>query len=189
MAAAKMSSLRSLPPPDMLSIADSSPDGRFLIAQGTANLWLIENRQGATPVRFMKVEERQRQASFSPDGKWVVYVSHKTGRPEVVVTPFPSADREIKISVQGGYHPRWRADDEIVFLSPDSAMMSARVRRRADLERDPPERLFSTSLPSGSNRPYDVTSDGKRFLMPVPTSGAFRETLHLVTNWTARLPQ
>ena len=74
----------------------------------------------------MKVEERQRQASFSPDGRWVVYVSQKrpTGS---FVTPFPSADREYKISVQGGYHPRWRAEDEIVFLSPDREMMSARV--------------------------------------------------------------
>ena len=118
-----------------------------------------------------------------------MYVSNRTGRPEVFVTPFPSADREYNISVQGGHHPRWRADDEIVFLSPDSAMMSVRVRRRAVLQHDPPVRLFPTSLPLRNQRPYDVTRDGKRFLMPVPTAGAFRETLHLVTNWTARLPQ
>jgi len=70
-------------------------------------------------------------------------------------------------------------------------MTSVRVSERVGLVPDVPVRLFPTSLAimSRSNRPYDVTSDGKRFLMPVPTSGAFRETLHLVTNWTARLPQ
>jgi hypothetical protein len=39
-----------------------------------------------------------------------------------------------------------------------------------------------------NNRSYDVSRDGKQFLVPVPTAGAFRDALHLVTNWTARLP-
>jgi serine/threonine protein kinase/Tol biopolymer transport system component len=178
-------------PQGSLTAADYSPDGLFLIAQGRGRLWLIENRPGATPKPFMKLEDGQWQASFSPDGKWVVYVSdkNKTAQFEVFATPFPSADREVKISVQGGYHPRWRADNEIVFLSPDSAMMSVRVRRGADLKPDPPVPLFPTSLSLRNNRGYDVTRDGLRFMIPVPAAGASRDALRLVTNWTARLPQ
>ena len=125
--------------------ADSSPDRRLLIAQGPANLWLIENRQPATPAVYEG--RRPATAAIVLAGRQVGCLCVEQNRRSGSIRDSLSLRRSrIQISVQGGYHPRWRAEDEIVFLSPDAAMMSVRVRRRADLVQDPPERLFPTPL-------------------------------------------
>ena len=47
---------------------------------------------------------------FSPDGKWLAYVSDETGRSEVYVQAFPGPGPKIPISVGGGAEPMWSPD-------------------------------------------------------------------------------
>ena len=107
--------------------------------------------------------------AFSPDGRWIAYQSNASGRNEIYVRPFPAREGFVTISREGGWSPRWRGDGkEIFFLSLDGTMMSASVETTGnDLKAAVPQPLFPTLLRPGHGHPYDVSSDGQRFLISV----------------------
>ena len=74
-------------------------------------------------------QARARFPQFSPDGRWIVYVSPESGRTEVYVAPFPGPGSSVQISTAGGFNPRWRADGrEILYQSiTDNKLMAAAV--------------------------------------------------------------
>ena len=111
------------------------------------------------------------EGQFSPDGKWVAFVSSDSGRPEVFVQSFPDARGRTQISTGGGTQVRWSADGkEIFYLAPDGKLMAASVALGgATPEVKLPVALFQTYLATGTNvvgnKPqYAVSRDG-RFLL------------------------
>ena len=111
------------------------------------------------------------EGQFSPDGKWVAFVSTDSGRPEVFVQSFPDARGRTQISTGGGTQVRWSADGrEIFYLAPDGKLMAASVALGgATPEVKLPVALFQTYLATGTNvvgnKPqYAVSRDG-RFLL------------------------
>ena len=171
---------------------DWSPDGKFVISSGTGDLWLHTLDTKTPPKPFLATQYEEVAPVFSPDGRFIAYSSDQTGRQEVYVRPFATKEPEYKVSLHGGWHPRWRSDNEITFLALDGTMMSARVLPGNDFHAIEPQPLFPTGLPLAfirqNRKLYDVTKDGKRFLLPV-----VRETrvdpITVVTNWPARLRQ
>jgi hypothetical protein len=103
---------------------------------------------------------------------------------EVYAVPFPSAENRIQISNQGGAQPRWRADGrELFYLSPDGTMMSVDLTSGPTLRPGIPKPLFRTGLRvDASIDQYAVTSDGQRFLMPVPIDQS-ATPISIILNW------
>ena len=172
---------------------DSSPDGKFLIFVGSADwvdgeLFVQALTENAKPSVFFQSRFAEFNPAFSPDGRFVTYSSNATGRTEIYVRRFPTADGEQMISRDGGSSPRWRSDKEIVFLSPNAEMMSAPVSLGATFRSETPRPLFRTGLVlDRQNRPYDVTRDGRRFLVRIPDATTGAGPMTVLTNWTARL--
>ena len=170
---------------------DSSPDGKFLIfvgGAGVGELFVQALTENAKPSVFFPSRFAEWNPAFSPDGRFVTYSSNATGRFEIYVRRFPDAGGEQRISRDGGSSPRWRSDKEIVFLSPDADMMSAPVFLGATFRSETPRPLFRTGLVlNRQNRPYDVTRDGRRFLLRIPNATMDAGSMTVLTNWTARL--
>ena len=71
---------------------------------------------------------------FSPDGRWVAYVSDENGRPEVYVQSFPTSGGKWLISTQGGTEPLWRADGkELFYIAGDRKLMPGGGEDRDDV--------------------------------------------------------
>jgi len=173
---------------------DWSPDGRFLLYDSVANsMWALPLEGDRTPFRYPPAQSNGPRVShghFSPDGKWVAYVSDETDRPEVFVQEFPAKDQKFQVSIMGGNEPRWRHDGrELYFVAPDGRMMTVDVERTPAFRLGVPKPLFQTrlnELPPPA-RSYGVSADGKRFLMNVPvTSDAF-PPITVILNWQAAL--
>jgi eukaryotic-like serine/threonine-protein kinase len=119
----------------------------------------------------------------------------------VYVQPFPSADNELRISTAGGAEPRWRGDGkELFYMTPDGKLTAVAVTAspgpRPSLRAGAPVTLFDTHLPplNLNNFNYDVTADGKRFLIttnPLAASSAAPSTppLTVRVNWNAAPPK
>ena len=112
--------------------------------------------------------------------------------------PFPNAaGGKWTISKGGGLSPRWRGDGkELYYISPDAKMMAVEVNTNPVFKAGIPKALFQTAILETSGAPsrgifrYDVTADGKKFLinsMPRETSGQAADPITLVLNWTALL--
>jgi hypothetical protein len=100
--------------------------------------------------------------AFSPDGRWLAYVSNKTGTNEVYVRPFPGPGGERRISTDGGSYPIW-SRGELYFLGADRRIMVAAYITTGDAFVPGKPRVWSEKrlldMPYGT---YDLSPDGKR---------------------------
>ena len=127
------------------------------------------------------------QGQFSPDGRWIAYVSDESGAPEVYVQSFPALAEKRQVSISGGTQPRWRRDGrELFYLAPDRKLMAVTVKagaKGAGMYAEVPRTLFETALDSAALRQtYSVAADGQRFLLNSPVDTA-APPMTIVLNW------
>jgi eukaryotic-like serine/threonine-protein kinase len=176
------------------SPTDWSPTGHIIYSENNpktgSDLWLLD-LVARKPVHYLTPASDQMHGSFSPDGRFVAYSSNEDGRFEVYVQTFPLSDQKWKVSVSGGFEPHWRADGrELFFLSEDLMLMSASTTTVPTFQPGTPERLFQTQVPEGVSpfrTRYQVSKDGKRFLVYTQTNRNARPAITTVLNWTAAL--
>jgi serine/threonine protein kinase len=173
---------------------DWSPDGQHLIFQQVKDdtsgmdLWVLPIAERGEPFVYLQTEFAEYSGRFSPDGRWVAYVSNEVGHQEVYVRSFPVSGGKWQVSTSGGGQPRWRADGkELFYISAAGKLMAVDVKSMADsLEFGVPKPLFdvrTTPMPVGFN--YDVSRDGQRFLVNVGIDETPPSPLIVVTNWLA----
>jgi serine/threonine protein kinase len=189
-----------------------SRDGRFMLlstlprggpTSADQDLWVLP-LGGATSgeadrkaVILLQTEFAERGARFSPDNRWFSYTSNKSGKDEAYVRAFdpafvpgsgnPSPGGEFIVSKGGGISPHWRGDSREIFdLAPDGTVMSVDVTASPEFKAGVPKPLFKG--PPGVTF-WDVSNDGKRFLMPVAggTVSGTPAPYKVVLNWTSTL--
>ena len=178
-----------------------SPDGRFIVyvefdPKSKGDIWVLPaegSKADRKPVLFLKTEFNEVFGQLSPDGHWMAFTSDQSGRPEVYVRPFPRGDGEWTISTAGGRQPRWRGDGrELFFEAANGKMMAVPITAgfgaKPSFEPGAPAALFDAHIvPAGNRFQYDVTADGKRFLIDTLSGGGVTSAppLTVVTNWLA----
>ena len=90
-------------------------------------------------------------ATFSPDGKWIAYVSDENQQPQVYIRSFPDGDVKTQISTSGGAQPQWRRDGrELFYIAPDNALMSVAIQTASGrIGASAPRMLFITDIDQG----------------------------------------
>jgi Tol biopolymer transport system component len=177
-----------LPPGPVRAPTDWSFDGRYILfaqedPKTRTDLWVLE-MPDRKPLPYLQTEFVERSGRFSPDGRWVAYVSNESGRDEVYVRPFPARNGKWQISIDGGGGPRWRGDGkELFYVGANSAFMSVMVKATPQFDPGPPRALFTA--PIRNDEAYSVSSDGQRFLLnpaaPDPTASA--PPITVIINW------
>jgi len=142
---------------------------------------------GRKPQPFLQTPSNESGAIFSPDGRWLAYVSDETGRDEVYVRPFPGPGGKWQISTDGGTEPVWARSGRELFYRNSDKMMAATVATKPAFAAAKPKLLFEGQYETASYRflpNYDVSSDGQRFLM-IKTSeqGSASTQINIVLNW------
>jgi len=130
------------------------------------------------------------EPQVSPDGRWLAYNSRESGRSEVYVEPYRRTGERVRVSVDGGGQPKWRADGrELFFSSLEGKLLSVAFRGSDDRpEVDLPQELFAIGGFEGPDYDdYAPTADGQRFLVKVSSSPAERTRMVVITNWPSLL--
>jgi Tol biopolymer transport system component len=190
---------------DIVEASDWSRDGKYLLVKpgdlrtAPGDIWVMPLADPRAQFPLVASRFAEYHARFSPDGRWVAYVSNESGREEVYVSAFspPSpgqpaggGTRDVRrpgrwqISTAGGVLPRWKADGtELYYLAPDRRLMAARVDGRgSSMVVERVDALFQAD-PKPVGWRYDVFPDGQRFL--VDTIGAGQDApLVVVLNWS-----
>jgi Tol biopolymer transport system component len=180
---------------------DWSRDGRFLLyaevnPKTKSDLWVLpmppeKANEARKPGVYVASEFNESQGRFSPDGHWIAYVSDESGKAEVYIQPFPptAGAGKLTISNGGGSMPRWRRDGkELFYLGGNSrTLMAADVTYMPSLKIGVSKPVFETPFPQLSG--WDVTADGKKFLLSMPAAlqNTPQPPLTVVLNWTALL--
>jgi len=122
--------------------------------------------------------------SMSLDGRWVAYTEFVQERLEVFIRSFPDGGAVHRVSIDGGFAPRWLGNGEI-FFAAGSDLMAAEFREHTDGTAEIGLPLQVGTLPPTlpGTTPFDVAPDGTRFLTIRAKSGASGSSLRLVDNW------
>ena len=166
-----------------------APDGTLAYTERRATTGrdiLLLSLRDHTQRALLTSSADESSPKFSPDGRWLAYVSNETGSFEVYVRPSSASGRGRPVSVEGGSEPVWAPNGRELFYREGTRMMAVTID--AGGQAQPPRVLFDGDFARGTidAANYDVMPDG-RFVMiqrPSPTSGP---TLHVLINWLAAL--
>jgi serine/threonine-protein kinase len=171
-----------------------SPDGRSVVYvctnAETGNDIYERPLDGSAPARAVRGSKaNELGASFSPDGKWIVYQSDETGRPEIYVEPYPGPGERVQLTADGAQTPRWARNGEI-FFRRDDGLWVLTPRAGSTTEFEQPKLLFRFSFALGINEDlavYDVTADGQRVIASRTPDVLRPRQIEIVTEWVATL--
>jgi eukaryotic-like serine/threonine-protein kinase len=184
-------------------VTDWSRDGRYLLymqVSRNSDVWALADPLSSSPKPFpvADTDSNEGQGRLSPDGHWIAYTSDESGRFEIYVRPFPPGEGHAGgglISSKGGMQPRWRADGkELFYIALDHKLMAVDIKGEPAFQYGTAHPLFTTpesvATPFFSTFnavPYDVASDGRRFLVQLPAVPVESEQATVVLNWEALL--
>ncbi len=129
---------------------DWSRDGRYLLysvndPKTKLDLWYMPMAEGERkPVRFLATEFFEAQGRFSPDGRFVAYMSNENGVLDVYVRSFPDPTGKWQVSKGGGTEPRWRRDGKELFYISGNRVMAVDISDSPAFHSGPPKALFET---------------------------------------------
>ena len=171
-----------------------SRDGKYLAFDNSdpsganrTDVYVLPLTGERKPIAFQATTAVEQFGEFSPDSKWIAFASNEAGRPEIYASPFPGGSVKYQVSQGGGSYPRWRRDGkEVYYVAPDLFLTAVEVNStdRA-FTAGAPKKLFRIG-PNRSAYSFDVTPDGKRFLVN-QFAGESIQPLSLYINWTQEL--
>ncbi|MCM2315982.1 MAG: serine/threonine-protein kinase [Thermoanaerobaculia bacterium] len=171
-----------------------SPDGKSVVyvctIAETGNDIYERPLDGSAPPRAIRASKaNELSASFSPDGKWLVYQSDETGRPEIYLEPYPGPGERVQLTADGAQNPRWARNGEIFFRRDDGLWVLA-PRAGSTTEFETPKLLFRFPFALGVNEDlavYDVTADGQRVIASRIPDVLRPRQIEIVTDWLRTL--
>jgi eukaryotic-like serine/threonine-protein kinase len=169
---------------------DWSRDGKFIAyhnigGKAQFQMWLLPFSGDRKPIPFHQSSFREGYPAFSPDMRWVAFLSDESAAPQVYVAPSFGSSRKWQVSSGGGValmRPRWRGDGkELFYVGADHQVMSVPIQSEAGgLDPGSPVALFPIETANGLG--YDVQADGQRFLVCSGT-GMGSKPITVLLNW------
>jgi serine/threonine-protein kinase len=188
-----------------LFLPSISPDGKLVVAMQqrpqTGNDLVVlrldakSGPDGLKPEPLVATTFSELHPEISPDGRWLAYTSDDSGMRQVFVQPFPDVSGgRWQVSTTGGTLPVWSpAGGELFYVTPKGELMAVPVESGSSFKMRNAVKLFdwpTVGVP-GPGRTYDVSHDGKRFLMLKESTPDSRPgstaTIRLVLNWVEEL--
>jgi eukaryotic-like serine/threonine-protein kinase len=171
---------------------DVSRDGRFLLYQFGAvprygEIWALPLFGDRKPFPVIRSAFETRNAMFSPDGKFVSYISNESGVPQLYITTFPEAGAKWQVSTNDATHAVWRPDGKELYYRSSREMIAVEIHQAGNaVELGRSKVLFPLEPPIElNNGNFDLAPDGSRFILPLSRSSDSSRPMVLITKWRA----
>jgi eukaryotic-like serine/threonine-protein kinase len=164
---------------------------------GTLSIEGDRSRKPLLSERYIEADPK-----ISPDGRWMAYTSNESGQNEIYVRAFPEVNKDKwQVSTNGGHCPLWLPDGRQLFYRSGDATMTVKIETEPTFRPGKPEILFRGAYFSYHAigiefTPWDISNDGKRFVMAKPyqpadgkSAQAGPRKINIVLNWFEELKQ
>ena len=176
-----------------------TPDGKKLIMNRVGggregSIFTLDLNQPKEPRALFSTGLFSYSGNLSPDGRFITYGSNETGTLETFVSTFPKQEGKWQVSSASGLNPLWSPDgSELYYISSLAKMMAVSISPDSVFSSGAPRELFDVSqmfFPSTPLANYDISPDGKRFVMVRNTrERTSTQACNVILNWTDELRQ
>jgi Tol biopolymer transport system component len=147
----------------------------FLTLKGEKDygLALFDMNTSKVTQRFDAAGSAQYSGELSKDGKWIAFASDESGRPELWIQSVKQQSVRVQLTTQGGAHPQWSPDGARLYYDLGGRIYSIGVTLNDQAPRangEPVGLPITGFQQTGLRRQYDLTPDGKGFVMLFPAS-------------------
>lgn len=177
--------------PQVSYLLDWSPDGKHILFGSFVNRHgrdvFSYSLEDGRVFPYLQTEFDEGECQFAPNGTWVAYYSSDARQRDVYISPFPEASTRIRVSNAGGTSPRWRGDgQEIYYRNPEGKIVAVPVMWESKSPRLGQPRVVLQTNAARDFFAFDVSSDGKRFLVNslLETNA---NTIQVILNWPTLL--
>ena len=170
-----------------------SSDGKYLLysrheTRTGSDIWYLKRKEqgsGFDPRPLLQGPFNELKPRLSPDDRYFVYHSDESGRPEIYVQRFPDGGGKSQVSNNGGLQPYWSKNGNELFYVEDDTLITIKVSTGERFSASSSQRLFRHPGLRGSERTYDVSADGQRFVVieDVEDENAKSPAIHIIQNW------
>ncbi|HKJ81763.1 MAG TPA: protein kinase [Ignavibacteriaceae bacterium] len=173
---------------------DWSSDGKYILAAVDAlstgyDLWIIPMFSDKKPFPYLHTKFNEGLGCFSPDGKWIAYVSDETGSPEVYIQSFPEPGKRYVVSTKGGSYPKWRKDGkELFYISSNDSLTAVEIKLKDHPEIGGTKSLFKIRNITYPNM-YTVLNDGQKFLINSFNTHSTFNSIQVIANWKSLIAE
>ena len=135
---------------------DISPNGKRALLQARGDLFTLPAEHGNTRDLTQTSDAKEENPSWSPDGKWIAYVTDASGEEQVAMRPSEGGPEQVLSSFKTGYFykPLWSADGSKLAFSDNEHnlwYLDVKSRKAAKVDQDPRNEIHD----------YTWSSDGK----------------------------
>ena len=172
---------------------DWSADGGLIALQRGPSgvekwsIWILPLAGDRKPYLWSKSDADMQLGRFSPDGRWMAFVSDESGEQQVYLRPFPGPGSKTQVSQHGcNGEAFWRHDGkELYFMSMDSRVTAAEVSTSGSSAKVGKLREIFDARSRGIRFVRGMTPDNQRLLGVYNPFDTRPADLTLVTDWTA----
>ncbi|MBL7960817.1 serine/threonine-protein kinase [bacterium] len=174
-----------------------SADGKHLIVNTIGgptdgDIFTLDLSQDKESKPLLNSKAYEYGGHISPNGRYIVYGSNESGGMEIYVRTFPDLNGKWQISTNGGARPFWSPDGkEVLYMNTTGKMMSVPVKSDPVFSMEKPRELFDVTQMYFPNNPlnnYDISPDGKRFIMVRNYAVSANVTyFNVIINWIEEL--
>jgi serine/threonine protein kinase len=167
---------------DIVMLTSWSPDEKLLAfsksaPSGETDIWLVHVGE-KEPRPLFELPFKQTFARFSPDGRWMTYVSGESGEDEVYIQAYPVGGEKRQISKTGGDFPVWGPVGKELFYKEGTKLMAVSIQTEPELVIGKSRQLFD-----GYEGVFDVLPGGQQLVM----FGGDEPQINVVLNWHQEL--
>jgi serine/threonine protein kinase/Tol biopolymer transport system component len=145
------------------------------------DIWIAPKDGSPTPFLLTPFDESS--PALSPDGRWLAYVSDEAGRSDVYVQPYPGPGGKWAISEAGGTDPLWSPAGGELFYRQGDRLMVVDVQFTSEFRAGRPRQLLEWPQDAGAFRNFDISPDGRSFVMVRTDEGGTQNQLRVVLDW------
>ena len=169
-----------------------TPDGRTVVFSTSggdtgSDIWTLSLDDGSARP-WLATPAAEWAGRLSPDGAWMAYNSDESGRDEVYVQPFPGPGTKRIVSDGGGINPIWSRDGSELFYRHAEEFRVVEVETESGFTVGKHVVMF-TGPYRESGRDFDVSRDGRRFVLMRNDDPRTTGRLRVVLDWWAALDE
>lgn len=156
------------------------------------DIWMfpVEGGPEVKPQPVISSPAEDRQATVSPDGRWIAYCSDRSGRYEVYISAFPQGDRTRQISVHGGNCPAWAPDGRTLYFASPEGLAKVLLDAEGAMVGRPVviyDKPFGQSDPLARN--LAIAPDGRVLIVEPSDQRPAVTHIKVLTKWYDLLPK